>query len=275
MTGEHTNIISLAEKIAARYSLHDQVEAITMAGSQTNGIADSSSDIDLDVYLRTELPLDIRTQIATIEAKRTEVNNRFWEPGDEWIDAGSGVHIDVLFRNKQWIEDQLERVLQRHEASVGYTTCFWHNVLSSRVLYDQDGWFGALQQRAQQPYPEQLRRAIVTKNHPILRRNLSAYRHQIELAVARDDLISVNHRVAAFLSSYFDILFAINRLPHPGEKRLVKIVEERCSHIPVSFRQHIDALLHAAALSNHQVASQVELLVDGLDALLHAENLLD
>ena len=46
-----------------------------------------------------------------------------------------------------------------------------------------------------------LRRAIVAKNWPILRRNQSSYRRQIELAIERDDAVSVHHRVTALVAS--------------------------------------------------------------------------
>jgi hypothetical protein len=43
----------------------------------------------------------------------------------------------------------------------------------------------------------------------------------MKAAIARGDLISLNHRVAVWIASYTDILFAVNRRYHPGEKRLL------------------------------------------------------
>ncbi|WP_445246358.1 hypothetical protein [Microcoleus sp. OTE_8_concoct_300] len=88
-------------------------------------------------------------------------------------------------------------------------------------MYDRDGWFQQFQVNVDRPYPEQLRQAIIAKNYPILRHQIFSFRHQLESAVLRRDSVSIIHRTAAFLGSYFDIVFAINSIPHPGEKRLV------------------------------------------------------
>ena len=54
----------------------------------------------------------------------------------------------------------------------------------------------------------------------------SCYLKQITTSIVRRDPVSLNHRIAAWLASYFDILFAINCRFHPGEKRLLTYAEE-------------------------------------------------
>ena len=183
-----------------------------------------------------------------------EIDNRFWEPGDEWIDPATGAHLDIMYRSPAWIEDQLERVLVRNEASLGYTTCFWYNVLHSEPLVDPDGWYRALQQRARVSYPEGLRRAIIATNWPVLRNNHSSYRRQIELALERGDEVSVQHRTTAVLASYFDIWFALERQPHPGEKRLLR-------HLPEREAGQVRALIHARP---EELLDRLGALLDGL-----------
>lgn len=262
---------ALAQRLADAYGRYAQVEAVALAGSQTTAAADAQSDIDLYVYLSAELPLSSREAVAQ-DARHAELNNQFWEPGDEWVDDASGIHVDVMFRHTGWIEEQLRRVLDEHQPSIGYSTAFWHNVRSSQALYDRRGWFAAQQQRAEQPYPEQLRQAIIAKNHPLLRSSLSSYRYQIAGALRRDDLVAINHRVAALLASYFDILFALNRLPHPGEKRMLAFAEQRCDSRPSHLREQITALLAATAPASGQLLQHLDALLDALDTLLDTES---
>src|SRR5918995_268795 len=264
-----------AALVAAAFANLSEVVAVALAGSGEAGVADERSDIDLYVYAGAPVAMTDRAAIAASFATRPEVGNDFWEPGDEWIDAQTGRHVDVMYRTPVWIEEQLERVLVRHEASVGYSTCFWHNVLHSTPLFDRSGWYRDLQATATRPYPQPLRRAIVAKNHPILRQTLSSYLAQIERAVGRGDGVSIQHRVTALLASYFDILFAVNELPHPGEKRLVQIAATRCARTPLDMEIHINALLETAArLTTPAIVGHIDALLDSFDAFLVEEELL-
>ena len=249
--------------------------AVALAGSGVTGAGDEQSDIDLYVYAGAPVDMVDRAVIAASFATRREVGNEFWEPGDEWIDAQTGRHVDVMYRTPAWIEEQLERVLVRHEASVGYSTCFWHNVLHSTPLFDRSGWYRDLQVTATCPYPQPLRRAIIARNHPILRQTLSSYLTQIERAVRRGDGVSIQHRVTALLASYFDILFAINELPHPGEKRLLQLAVTRCAKVPADMESQINAILETAARPpTLAVVGQIDALLDSLDDLLANEGLI-
>ena len=262
--------LALAQRVAANFASLSQVEAVAMAGSRTAEFADSQSDIDLYVYVTADIPLDRRARVAE-ESPKSEIGNTTWEPGDEWIDPATGTPVDVMFRHTRWIEEQLDRVLVRHEASVGYSTCFWYNVLHSQRLFDRTGWFVALQDKAAVDYPSELRKAIIAKNFPLLRRNQSSYLHQIELAMKRNDPVSVNHRVAALLASYFDVLFALNQLPHPGEKRILEHAKAACTKLPVGMEQEVRGLLDNP---NSDLIEGINALVDGLERWVAREGLI-
>ncbi len=265
-----SDALLLAKRIAASFAAIPEVEAVALAGSQTSPFADQRSDIDLYVYASEPVALSFRAEVAPY-ARQREIGNSFWEPGDEWIDDDTGISVDVMFRTTPWIEDQLDRVLRRHEASVGYSTCFWYNVRSAQPLFDRSGWFEKIQKRARQPYPAELKRAIVGKNHPVLRTNMSSYLHQIELALQRRDTVSVNHRVTALLASYFDIVFAVNEQPHPGEKRVLQFARALCPKSPTDMAARVEALL--AAQPNGDIVGRANTMLDGLDDMLKSGGL--
>jgi hypothetical protein len=272
--GSLPEIPPVAQAIAAHYSALPQVVAVVLAGSQTTQAADDVSDYDIYVYATEAVLLEERRAIAKHFAQQVEINNQFWEPSDEWIDTNTGCGVDIMYRSPQWIEVQLERVLVDYQASVGYSTCFWWNVLTSVTLYDADGWFQKLQRKVNHPYPEPLKKAIIAKNYPILRGNIFSYTHQIESALRREDLVSINHRTAALLASYFDIIFAVNAVPHPGEKRLLKKTKQLCPKLPKDMEQHIHGLINSMSLGYQDILHHVDTLIEQLNELLIAEGLI-
>jgi len=48
----------------------------------------------------------------------------------------SGQDIDILYRDINQIRDELVDVVERCIIQNAYTTCLWHNVLHSKILYD-------------------------------------------------------------------------------------------------------------------------------------------
>jgi hypothetical protein len=101
-----------------------------------------------------------------------------------------------------------------------------------------------------------------------LRTVIPSYYNQIKKALGRDDLISVNHRLAAFFASYFDILFAINVVLHPGEKKIVQFVKNECAAIPENLEKQIVGILQTAAIGDRKLLEELDSLIDRLDQLL-------
>ena len=272
-----TEPLALARRIAGLFAPLPQVEAVALGGSRGDGgvARDAASDIDVYVYTRGDIPLEVRREIVELAggATRADLGLAYWGPGDEWLSAATGIHVDAIYFDAGWMEEQVDRALVRHEASLGYTTCFWHTVRGSIVLEDPRGWFAALQERCRVDYPEELRRNIVALNHPVLRSVLPAYAGQLGKAARRRDLVSVNHRLAGLLASYFDIVFAVNRVPHPGEKRLIEAAVGSCPRLPAGMAADLAEILETATTDLASLPARVDRLLDRLDALLAAEGL--
>ena len=213
------------EDLAASFATSRGVEALVLAGSMTSGLADEGSDYDLHTYTREAVPLEFRARLLKPRAARLELHNTFFEWSDEWIEP-DGTVFDLMYRSCDLIEADVEARLGRGEGAVGYSTCLCHSVLQAQPVFDRQGWFRALQDRLKAaPYPDRLVTGIIQRNLPLLGANIHSYEHQIRSAFRRRDRVSLNHRTAAWLASYFDILFAANRRFNPGEKRLLVQVQ--------------------------------------------------
>lgn len=218
-----------------------EVEAVVLGGSRATGKADAASDYDVYVYLTSTLSEDIRRTILSKYCNVMEIGNQYWESEDNCV-LHEGIDIDIIYRDMNSLSKQLEHTVECFYADGGYTTCLWHNVLFSKVLYDKNARFHTMKNRFSVPYPKQLKDAIIEKNMHLLSGVLPSYDAQIKKAVNRKDIVSVNHRLAAFLASYFDVIFALNELAHPGEKRLMQICKTECPILPRNFEENINRL---------------------------------
>ena len=250
--------MSLANELVEAVSAWPEVEAITLGGSRATGDNDEKSDYDVYVYVTER-----RRRLLRNYCSHMEIDNDFWETEDDCT-LNDGTNIDVLYRDLDQFAANVADVVERFQASNGYTTCMWHNMLTSKVLFDRDGQYAATRQRFDVPFPEELRRNIINRNMRLLTGNLPSYDAQIRKAASRGDKIAVNHRMAAFMESYFDVLFALNRRTHPGEKRLDKLAERDCAILPKDFRKYIDTLFDSMYADQAVFSETLGEIVDDL-----------
>jgi len=260
---------NLTNKIAAAFKGIPGVEAIALGGSLVKKARDRLSDIDLYIFTHDPIPLERRQRIADkLGAGRADLGLDFWDPGDQWFDLETEIEVDLMYWDPAWIEDQVDRVLVCHRASLGYSTCHWYTIANARLLFDRTGWFENLQRKCRAPYPGALKQAVITRNYPVLRAVIPAYYNQIKKAVERGDLVSINHRLAALFASYFDLLFAFNELPHPGEKGMLTYAAAHCAIVPEALKEQVEAILAQGAKGERELLDKLQGLLDNLDACL-------
>jgi hypothetical protein len=197
-----------------------------------------------------------------------ELNNTFWETEDDGFLKEGNIAIEIIYRDLDWIDGLLNKTLVKCEADTGYTTCFWGNFVNSIILYDRNGDLNKLKEKYQISYPYKLKQNIIKKNYPLLKLQIPSYYYQIEKALKREDFISVNHRVAACFASYFDIIFALNEMAHPGEKKILKIMKESNFKVPIDMEINVNNILNYATSKDSAILLEIDSLIGNLDKLL-------
>jgi hypothetical protein len=150
----------IARAIAQEFAKLPEVQAVTLGGSQATGKADPTSDIDLYLYSTKDIPVEARAAVIKPRASYAELDNRFWETEDNWLEQGR--KVEMMYRG-QWVVDHLDNLLAHHQVQMGYSTCIWHNVLTSVILFERNNWFTDLQNKVRIPYSDHLAKAVVAK----------------------------------------------------------------------------------------------------------------
>lgn len=249
-------------QLIAELSALPEVEAIALGGSRAGENYDEKSDYDVYLYCTSDISEAVRTLILQKYCSYMEIGNHFWEYEDNCT-LKNGIDMDLLYRNLSGFTADVADVVENCHGRNGYTTCMWHNLRTCKILYDPLEKLGTAKQRFDVPYPEKLRSDIIRRNWKLLHAAMPVYELQIKKAILRGDSVSVNHRVSAFLESYFDVLFALNRQTHPGEKRLVSLCRKMCPILPENFEDNLNSLF------SHMFTAP-ELVSDDLDRILSA-----
>ncbi len=218
-----------------------QVEAIALGGSRATGRYDEKSDYDVYVYITDSIDENVRRNILDKYCGYMEIGNSFWELEDD-VTLKDGIDMDIIYRDMQEFGNMVSSVVTDCVSWNGYTTCMWHNLITSKIVLDKHGKLKELQENYQIPYPKKLKENIISNNLKLLNGMLPSFDMQIKKAENRGDLVSVNHRVTEFLASYFDIIFALNEMTHPGEKRMQSICSAECKILPDHFDENLNRL---------------------------------
>lgn len=255
------------EQLIQELSLLPQIEAIALGGSRAGTNYDEKSDYDVYLYCTAPVPVETRRELLRKYCSYMEINNQFWETEDNCT-LNNGIDIDVLYRNLDDFTADVAGVVEQYQARNGYTTCMWHNLLTCKILVDKEGRLAAAKERFDVPYPALLKNNIIQRNLKLLRGTLPAYDGQIRKAASRDDRVSVCHRTAAFMESYFDILWALNEKTHPGEKRLMSLCRQQCALLPDRFEENLDTLYAHLFTQPDTIAQDLQAIIDELTKIL-------
>lgn len=257
----------MVDQLFAEFSQLPQIEAIALGGSRAGTHFDAKSDYDVYLYCTAPVPEQTRREILSRYCSYMEIGNSFWELEDNCT-LNNGIDIDILYRNLDDFTADVAAVVEQFQSHNGYTTCMWHNLRTCKILYDGSGRLAAAKARFDVPYPPQLKDSIIARNRKLLTGTLPAYQTQVTKALNRGDLVSVNHRISAFLESYFDIIFALNKQTHPGEKRLMTLCRQNCPILPEHFEENLNLLFSSMFTDPRQTALALEAIIAEIEKLL-------
>ncbi len=259
------------EDLCRGFSMLKEVDAIALGGSRAGDNYDKNSDYDLYVYVNKVPDEHIRKSILEKYCSYMEIGNDFWELEDDCT-LKDCTDIDILYRCIDYFEKDLDNVVFKCISHNGYTTCMWHNLLNCKILFDRNGKLTQMKHKFTVPYPAGLKKNIIERNLKLLRGFLPSYEGQIKKAAGRKDLVAVNHRIAAFMESYFDIIFALNEMTHPGEKREIFYAMKAGNKLPEDFETNINRLFENMFTDSDSALHILHNMICNLDKLIESEN---
>ena len=257
--------INLLKEFSDEAIKTNDIDAIVLSGSKTSLINDEMSDYDIYIYSKEKVNIETRKNFIKKYSSYYEFGNDYFEHGDEFII--DDICFDFTYRDLSFAENEINYIWRECNSKIGYTTAFLYNIKNSKIIYDKDSKFQNIQNELNKEYPDKLKENIIKKNLAVMKdKKCASFFEQLEKAIKRKDIVSVNHRVSAILTSYFDILLALNKELHPGEKKLIKYVYKLCKLIPENFEDDIANIINGGL--NENILDSVNSLIKNLKNII-------
>lgn len=157
-------------KIIEEFKNFSQVEAIALGGSRASKNNDTNSDIDIEIFVKEEIPIEKRINLIKNYSTNYEIGREYFGPGDEFFVDKMNEQLDVAYFRTKWIEEDFKKTFKSFEAKNGYTTCFLFTIKNCEIIYDKNDWLKDLKEKISAPYPEilkiiKLKRSLKQKNN--------------------------------------------------------------------------------------------------------------
>jgi hypothetical protein len=235
------------------------LRAIVLGGSYATGSQRPDSDIDIGLYYKERLPLDI-SQIRSIATAINDTPNPTvtelggwgkWVNGGAWLTI-KGQRVDFLYRNIDFVTSTLDdcnRGIIRsdywQQPAYGFHSFMYCTETAiCQPLYDPDQKIEQLKARVQH-YSPQLKQAI-------LKNFLWGARFTLDnttKAAARGEIYLVVGALARAIHCLVQILYALNETYYLSEKKLAADLAS-FRILPDHFLERISAILGSAGTTS-------------------------
>jgi predicted nucleotidyltransferase len=258
--------VVLQQVVAAMADLPG-IATIALGGSTAAGLADADSDFDVYIYYRQPLaaPADRAARLRPLADVGTlEVDIPTFGLEDHLHMRAK--LIELVYLDLDRLSADARQAYGQGLSSEGYTTALLYILACSPLLHDLTGEVTALQAQLQAGYPEPTRARLLRENPELLRYFLELLR----ISQRRGDLLYVQHMRYSLQMVFFNLLFALNRLYHPGGKRLLRHAQ-RCGIQPAHLPERWNDIARLS-VDDSALADRLEQLIDDLCRLIEAES---
>jgi hypothetical protein len=236
VTDSYAQVVEDLLPLVGRFACSEY--GIALGGAHAKGVADAESDLDLYLFSQQVLPAEQRTRLCEEWGAGIQSVVSWGAPG-AFVQGGTdfyvgGLKVECWLRNVEYVNGILDECrcgIVRREFVTWTTMGFYRHCTLSDLhnMCPVEDPFGILARwkAAVSAYPPKMRETI-------LREHLRAAQfwpdnYHYRTAIERCDVIYTTGIVQQVVHNLIQVLFALNRVYFPGDKKLALALD----HLPV------------------------------------------